>query len=463
MEASDGDPAVVTACEAYAGPLYSYCLWLLADEERAITALVDLFVGAQRLGVRLGDPRLSRWLLYAMVRPGCLRARGEQERPWPADVADSFAWTDGLQWAQREMLELSVRHGLDEQDLALVLGVSSDTVRTHLADARAALDVARAARALIPPDCAELAEQLALAPPPEPHTVVQQHAAQCLVCGERLRTATPIPTRLPQVTTPPTLRPRILRELAENYPALAEPVARALGANTPSMPQSVPQQPQSQPQSVRGRRGRGAVMAAFAIIPLGVAALWLVGANDAKSLSSGHVATSAGATGAETSPAPIDGGSASTPSGVVSRPGTSPSHAGRAAAPTAPTIATTVPISASSSPGTPASASGPPSPAPPTATSPGPGPGLGVTWKQSPQTTTTTITLTASAGAPVQWSVSASDDYLRVRQPSGVLAPGQSQTVTVTVDPSLAPQGDWHAKIFVDPGNTVIPVNGKSP
>lgn len=89
------------------------------------------------------------------------------------------------------------------------------------------------------------------------------------------------------------------------------------------------------------------------------------------------------------------------------------------------------------------------------------GPGLGVTWKQSQQTTT--ITLTATGSASVQWSVSVSVNYLRVSQPSGVLAPGQTQTVTVTVDPRLAPHGNWHTQILVDPGNTTIPVNAKGP
>jgi DNA-binding CsgD family transcriptional regulator len=465
VEETDGDPAVVTACEAYAGPLYSYCLWLLADEERAITALVELFVGAQRLGVRLGDPRLSRWLLYAMVRPGCLRVSGEQDRPWPADMADSFAWTDGLDRAQREVLELSVRHGLDEQDVALVLGVSSDTVRTLLADARAALDAARVVRTLISADCDELTGQLALAPPPEPSTVVQLHAAQCLTCGERLRNATLIPTRLAQVTAPPTLRPRILRELADNYPALAGPVTRALGENTPSTPQrgslqsQSQSQPQSQPRLVRGRRRRGVVTAAFVIISLGVTALWLTGASNAKSLSSGHVATGAGATGAGTSPAPVHGDSTSTSPDAASESRASPSHGGTTTSPTARTTATTVPIGTNPSPGSSASPVGPPSPTPSTSTSSGPA--LGVTWKQGPQTMTITLTAIATAGAPVQWSVSVSDDFLRVSQPSGVLAPGGSQTVTVTVDPSLAPHGPWQAKIFVDPGNTVVPVNGK--
>ena len=458
VEASEEHPAVVTACETHAGPLYSYCLWLLADEERAITALVDLFVGAQRLDVRLGDPRLSRWLLYAMVRPGCLRATGEQDRRWPADVADSFAWTHGLNWAEREVLELSVRHGLDEQEMALVFGVSSETASTRLANAQASLNAARAVRTLIPADCDELTGQLAASPPPDPGTVVQQHAAQCPTCGTRLRDATPIPTRLAHITPPPTLRPRILRELADNYPELTGPVAKALGESTPPTARPQPQQSQPQPMRRQHRRAVVAVVAtAFLITSFGGTALLLTGGGNATRPSTQHVPTGAGATGAGTSSAETYGRSISASPGVVFGPGAAPSHHDATTSPAAPTSAKTVPSGTSpgmsTSPGSSTPAIGPPSPTPPTATSSGPD--LRVTWNQSPQTTTITLT----ADAPVQWSVSVSDNFLRVSQPSGLLTPGQSQTVTVTVDPSLAPQGTWHAKIFVEPGHTVIPVN----
>jgi hypothetical protein len=457
VEGTEGDPAVVTACEAYAGRLYSYCLWLLADEEQAISALVELFVGAQRLGVRLGDPRLSGWLLYAMVRPGCLRASDEQDRPWPADVADSFAWTDGLEWAQREVLELSVRHGLQEQDIALVLGVSGDTVRTRLADARASLGTARAVRTLTPPDCDELAGHLAAVPSAQQGTIVQEHAAQCPTCGARLREAAPVPTRLAHVATPPALRPRILRELADNYPSLAQPVAKALGQTAPPTPRTDPQQPQAQaqPQPPHRRRRRVVVTATCAIIALGVTAFMLTGGGNAERPSSQPAMTGAGANGAQASPVPANDVSTSPSSRVASGPGSSASRGGATTSPTA----TTVPAGASASPGSSTVPGGTPSPTPSTPASSGSS--LGVTWKQSPQTTT--ITLTVTSGTQVQWSVTVSDNYLHVSQSSGTLTPGQTQIVTVTVDLSLAPHGPWHAKILVDPGNTLIPVNGKGP
>lgn len=399
MEASESDPAAVAACESYAGPLYSYCLWLLADEEQAIAALVDLFAGAQRLGGRLRDPRFSRSLLYTMARSRCLRIRGEQDdHPWPADVAESFAYAEGLSRAEQEMLELSIRHGLDEQDIALVLGESSETVRTLLADAQASLDAA--------------------------------------------------PT-LALITPPPELHVRILRGLAESYPAIAKSVAKAVGENTPPIPEPTP-------ESAPRRRRRSVLAASIAIVSVGVAAILLTGGGNAGHPSPQRAATGAGARGQGTSPPPTSGNPPSPSPGLVAGPGTAPpSYGGTIASPTASPTGKAIPIGPSSNPASSAPAAGPPAPTPtPTAS----GPGLTVTWKPSPQTTT--ITLTATGDTPVQWSVTVSDSYLSVSRPSGTLLPGQTQTVTVTVDAALAPKGTWHATITVDPGHTVIPVNG---
>ncbi len=201
------------------------------------------------------------------------------------------------------------------------------------------------------------------------------------------------------------------------------------------------------------------VTATCAITALGVTAFMLTGGGNAERPFAQPAMTGAGANGAQASPAPANDVSTSPSSRVASGPGSSASRGGATTSPTAGTVATTVPVGASLSPGSSTAPGGTPSPTPSTPASSGSS--LGVTWKQSPQTTT--VTLTATGGTQVQWSVTVSDNYLHVSQPSGTLMPGQSQTVTVTVDPALAPHGPWHAKILVDPGDTLIPVNGKGP
>ncbi|GHF63393.1 hypothetical protein GCM10010218_51200 [Streptomyces mashuensis] len=96
----------------------------------------------------------------------------------------------------------------------------------------------------------------------------------------------------------------------------------------------------------------------------------------------------------------------------------------------------------------------------PPAAPPGRGPGR-LTVEAQPSGPDTVITLSASGGEPVSWSMSAGVPWLRISQPGGVLRPGQSVTVTVSVDRSCEPAGPWSARVAIAPGGTVVTIEGR--
>ncbi|MGD0561306.1 MAG: sigma-70 family RNA polymerase sigma factor, partial [Streptosporangiaceae bacterium] len=181
-----GDPAgLAAAYDKYAAPLYSYCRTLLREPADAADAVQDTFViAASRLSALRDPERLRSWL-YAVARNEChRRLRGGsdfaplEEAP---DVTDESvdisadaerrelndlinAALGGVGPAEREVLELQLRQGLDGGEVAAVLGVTRNHAHALLSRARDQLHtslgvllVARSGR----PDCPELDELLA--------------------------------------------------------------------------------------------------------------------------------------------------------------------------------------------------------------------------------------------------------------------------------------------------------------
>src|ERR1700677_4587732 len=183
-----GDPAgLAYAYDRYAPSLYGYCAALLHSPEDAADALQDTFVvTAARVG-ELRDPYHLRPWLYAVARNECrhrLRSRPRDARVQAEDFADAepglpaepglsaqqaelrelvrTAMT-GLDPADREIIDLSLRHELGATELAVVLGVSrnqahamASRARGHLEAALGELVVARTGRR----SCAELSDIL---------------------------------------------------------------------------------------------------------------------------------------------------------------------------------------------------------------------------------------------------------------------------------------------------------------
>ena len=218
-----GDLAgLADAYDEYAGSLYGYCHWMLGDPDDAADSVQDTFViAASRLG-SLGDPRKLRPWLYAVGRnecqlrldgaePGQHEGRDPQADPYADTAYGDSAYGDGgtagdqaelrefvrtavadLNPAEREVIELDLRHGLQGADLAAVLGVPRNQAhdlatraRGRLENALGALLVARTGR----PGCPDLDMLLdgwdgELTPPDRKQ--IDRHIDQCDSCADRV-------------------------------------------------------------------------------------------------------------------------------------------------------------------------------------------------------------------------------------------------------------------------------------
>ena len=140
------------AYDAYADGLHTYAIWSLRDHDAAVDALYCAFVMADRHVTQLRQPEHVHPWLYAIMRHEC-RLRHDATSPAPSPVSGrlrppsgaadpsgslaalerslrraefhSLEWpeSEGLAPAHREILELTIRHGLDSQGLGLVLGL----------------------------------------------------------------------------------------------------------------------------------------------------------------------------------------------------------------------------------------------------------------------------------------------------------------------------------------------------
>ncbi|MBR7832284.1 hypothetical protein KDL01_03380 [Actinospica durhamensis] len=256
------------AYDAYADGLHTYGLWYLRDHDAAADAVYCAFVAADRNHTTLQQPEQIQPWLYALLRRECRLRAAEPDSPTPASgrlrpKADglgdsgvgasllqlegnlrraefhSLAWPDaeGLAPAHREVLELTIRHGLDSRGLALVLGLregAAGLASTRgfglLADAWRELERSLAAAAVAGSgrdNCAQLAEltfgwsgrlNATLRAP------LTEHVDRCSRCQHYLHTVigTPsAPTILPFVAAPRALRDMLLGELSDTDAAAA--------------------------------------------------------------------------------------------------------------------------------------------------------------------------------------------------------------------------------------------------
>lgn len=250
------------AYDAYADGLHTYALWYLRDHDAAADAVYCAFVAADRNHTNLRAPEQIQPWLYALLRRECRVRAAEPDAPTPVSarlrpkpdslgesgVAASLMQLEGnlrraefqsLAWAEaeslapahREVLELTIRHGLDSRGLALVLGLRESAAGLApsrgfglLADAWRELERSLAAAAVAESgreNCAQLAEltfgwdgkmSAALRAP------LTEHVDRCSRCQHYLHTVigTPsAPTMLPFVAAPRALREILLGELAD--------------------------------------------------------------------------------------------------------------------------------------------------------------------------------------------------------------------------------------------------------
>lgn len=291
------------AYNAFVDGLHTYAIWLLREHDAAVDALYTTFMIADRHSWQLRKSELTQPWLYGLLRYECLvrsvpgvtapapisgRLRPTDPAADPAGALaalerdlrraelNSLEWPEaaGLAPTDREILELSVRHGLDSQSIGLVLGfgqprpdagptaasptaagpdgivtaatAARDTAAVGASRADFSLGGASAAFRALSRAWSELERTLAayaVAAGPREHCVelavlagpqsgrpdparrgpLADHVDRCTRCQHYLHAvagAPSAPTALPLVPAPRALRAFVLDELAD--PAAAE-------------------------------------------------------------------------------------------------------------------------------------------------------------------------------------------------------------------------------------------------
>lgn len=445
--------------EPHLDGLFTYCLSVLCDHDTAVAALGDALALAERRAHRAPDTDDDqRAWLYALARWACLRklAEAKQKRPAshaagrPADAPDTgeqqerrrqlarLAWPEaaGTTPEQREALELAVRHHLAVPEVAAVLGLDVAVARELLASAACEVERTRAALAVVEsggcPGVARLTGDHQLVLSSALRRELVRHVDDCPHCRRAAERA--VPGRWPGAQVTPAELPVLEAPRAALYAALAH-LPRARGAAVPRFDRrGFPMDPKDRAARRDRLRARAVTTTVVAtVVAAPVFALWAAyrGAPTAEG-SAGHTPRTSEA---QDSAGP--GGSAGHRSGSDARPGTDLGRAGDAAV-----SAEVISVAGADKKGAAR---------------------LTVTAATSGDTTLITLTATGDADTPVHWSAVTPAHWLHLSHSSGTLAPGESTTVKVHVDPLREPSGTWHARVAVAPAGAVVSITGHGP
>jgi RNA polymerase sigma factor (sigma-70 family) len=236
-----GDPAAIAmAYDRYAEALYGYSHWVLHDSAAATGALKDAFVIAVAMLSNLSEPSKLRPWLFALARNECRRRiRPASAVPYgEADAGDELSDATvqfpvislladpimpfrvigqptygpgrvngdqgqaelrsllhsilvALKPREREVIELSFRHDLNDNDLAIVLGVSQSRAhdlatraRGRLEEALGALHIALTGREACPV-LGELLTDWDGQLTEQTRDLVVRHMGECQTCAHR--------------------------------------------------------------------------------------------------------------------------------------------------------------------------------------------------------------------------------------------------------------------------------------
>ncbi|MFI0822195.1 sigma-70 family RNA polymerase sigma factor [Streptomyces sp. NPDC021098] len=493
--------------EPYLDGLFTYCLSVLCEHDAAAVTLGDvLAVAERRLGRGRGRGRAeaeeepSRPWLYAVARWACLRklaelrerrepqgfgeGRGVTDTALPEPVADrrrrelaALAWPEaaGTSAAQREALELHVRHQLTPAEVAAALGKEPDETRALLSSAACEVERTRAALAVVElghcPVVARLAGDTQVLLSAALRRELVRHVDDCRECRRMAERATadgPWPgTAAAPAALPVVEAPRSAVHAAMLCALSGRPVRAAAGPRFDR--RGFPLDPQDRAARRSRLRSRALTTTVVAtVVAAPVLALWAAyrGAPLAGDEHDTDSVAAANADGAHTAPADEQDRSAGRAYG---RPGSAQdrsgaprlrSRAGAASEVTVEVIAADdardqpgkAPGRSRSAPRRPGGASAPSRPAP--------GPGR-LTVEAQPSGDTTLITLSASGGTPVHWSASPSAPWLHLSRTAGELRPGDTTTITVAVDHGREPPGRWRARVTVAPSGAMVAIEGR--
>jgi RNA polymerase sigma factor (sigma-70 family) len=209
-----GDPAGLdSAYRRYADRLHAYARSIVGDYDAASDVVQETFLLAQERVRQLRDPsRLGSWL-YTIARNECLRRiRARKRTVTLADSHEPVLDTDpgraihaaqvrevvhaaagGLNDGDREVFELTVRHGLSAAEIAGVLGLSPKHAHARISRARTQFEGALGALLLARDDrgrCASL-DSMLLGWDGRLTVLlrkrIERHARDCAVCASRRR------------------------------------------------------------------------------------------------------------------------------------------------------------------------------------------------------------------------------------------------------------------------------------
>ncbi|MFI6598203.1 sigma-70 family RNA polymerase sigma factor [Nonomuraea sp. NPDC050536] len=216
--------------DAYAERLHDYACSLTGDRDSAADSVHDAIVTAQGRVDRLKEsPRLRSWL-YALTRFQAMARLGRKDDdglpppvlddPDDPELAELVHEALGeLSRNEREVLELSVRHGLTPAEVGGVLGLTSrqaaarlGRARDHLENAAAAVVLARTGRAHCP-DLSAMVDSWEGPLTPLLRRRLSGHISGCEVCTEgrhRQVSAARLLDMVPVAFPPISLRRRVI-------------------------------------------------------------------------------------------------------------------------------------------------------------------------------------------------------------------------------------------------------------
>jgi DNA-directed RNA polymerase specialized sigma24 family protein len=484
------DPGAPAALyDTHGESLFRYCWFILRNRDAAQVALRDTLVLAEAHMRELRDPDMLRPWLYALARGECERRQLAPGTAHDAVVARPdqpdadrrlIAWHAvlSLEPAEREALELTLRHGMDTGLTALVMGLPPaeleqilDRSRIHLEHALAGEILARHGVHNCPERVAALQGWAGELTVPLRERLVQ-HAMSCQVCGRYLPrnvSATKVYSLLPVPVPPQALRLRVMTcftdpELVGYRMFVA---ARVTGFGAVGFPGG--EDTAAAPARRTARAWSGPAAAAVAVAVL-AAAVFMISKLGGFSTPVQGVSSASGTHSLAASPTVSLQQPGSGPAG------TPPGHRARSTGASAPAESVRTGKGRSPIPLFLRATTGPvPSqkPAPgPTSRSPSPGStgtGTGTgTGTPTPvgqlQATpadlslgtgsTGQITLTANGG-PVSWTASPSSG-ISLSSSGGTLAAGQQAVVTVTVSRSQQPSGSGTVSFTPDGGQVTV-------
>jgi DNA-directed RNA polymerase specialized sigma24 family protein len=497
--------ALAVLFDAYADRLFRYCWFMLRNADLAQIALRDTLVVAQaHIGRLANSGYLDSWL-YSLARVECRRRRpvpaGEADEP-PARPnqpdADSrlMAWNavTSMDTDAMEVLELAYRH---EVDLGLVLGLPGNEARARLDAGRQDLERALGAEILVSraghacPDRAEVMRGWTGTVTPELREHVLRHAVDCRFCAPSLPrnvSGIRVYALLPVPSLPSGARERVLDFFADSrlsaYREFA--VTRAAELGPGGFPVgSLSAQESTRPLGLDGAearddslsysrrrlavpsavssRGRALAALGAATVAAVVTAAFVLGGQESQVRNPGQ-GPAASAGGGPVVPRRAGAGAeGAVPAGSPTTVTRSLSHTNAAASPSASELLfakvthplpgpdrTNPPVSPPRLPGRPL-----PLPTPSSTAAQGPGPG---TLEVSPGSlnlgTSSQSQLTITADGKAQaWSASTQSGQVTLGSPGGTLQPGQSVTLTVSIQRRNGSGGS--GVIVIDQGSTV--------